>query len=110
MSPISNADRPKQIEKKAGSVRTLRPGGGGAAGFGGLLVHRDDHLVGADEAELAMDHLLGEVGIGMVGVEQLRAVGEPRPLVLELGEPGALDRPGAAIIAPGEDSVLADDG
>ena len=67
-------------------------------------------LVGTDEAELAADQLLGEIGIGMARIEQMGAVGEPRSLRLELGELAAFDGLLPAVIAPGEHAVRADDG
>jgi hypothetical protein len=42
-------------------------------------VERDDHLVGAHQAEVAADQLVGYVGIGLLGVEQGRPVAR-RPL------------------------------
>ena len=91
----------------AGCSAQRRPDG---AGRRGLAVERDDHLVGTDQAELAADQLLGEIGIGVARIEQLRAMGEPRPLGLELGELDAALGLGAAIIAPGEHAIVADHG
>ena len=49
-------------------------------------VERDDHFVGTDQAELAADHFVGEIGIGAARIEQLGAMREPRALGVELRE------------------------
>ena len=88
--------RTRNGRRRPAGQETRSSGGGRRpepAASAGAIVERDDHLVGADEAELAPDHLVGEVGIGVARIEQSRAVGEPRPLGLELGELDASARP-----------------
>ena len=40
---------------------------------GGSVLERDDHFIGPDEAKVLADQFVGHVGIGLVGIEQLRA-------------------------------------
>jgi hypothetical protein len=67
-------------------------------GYGGGVIHKND-LVGTGHTEIVPDHFLDQVGIGMGRIEQLRPVGEPRPLALELRKLGAFLRLDPAIIA-----------
>ena len=50
------------------------------------LLERDDDFVGADQAEVAADQLVGHVGVGLARVEQRRAVAKLALLRLELGK------------------------
>src|SRR5947209_457309 len=82
--------------------------------FAGMTEERsvldgDDHLVRADEAELAADHLVGEVGIGAARVEQSGAVLEAGAVGVERGQLDQLFLLLPAIIAPAQDAVRTDD-
>ena len=83
-----------------------RPPIGGASGSGNRSsVERDDHLVGTDHAEVFASQLVGEIGIGMARVEQVRAMLQLRLLLLQLRKIGVALLESAMVAAPGEDPV-----
>ena len=73
-------------------------------------VQWDDHLVGADQPEILAHQLIGHIGIGLVGVEQVGAVLELRALLFDLRELGLALLKRVVIAAPGENPVFPGNG
>ena len=65
----------------------------------------NDHLVGADQAEIPPDQLVGKIGIDSGRIQKLDMVGQSRPLSPEPIELDQLSRLEVAIIAPAPQAV-----
>src|SRR4051794_34722254 len=105
LSVSRNAPRDPLSSAGAGSIGGGAKRGNPSTRLRRSLVEGDDHLIGADKAEVLAHQLVGHVRIGLARVEKRRMMAQLRALCLELREFNLALLQRAMVPSPGEDPV-----
>lgn len=74
------------------------------------LFEWNDHLVGANQAQILSDHFVRQVGIGLAGIEQRRFVAKAVALGFQFGQLSPAGIQLLRVAAPRENAVRPSDG